>query len=143
MVLPLIFLEDKHTIFLHLSIIYEYQQFVQHRICFSIQPPDETSHVTTHATHSDPWPTLARSTSLFLICCLNITLIHGVAVQVNIWKLCKITKQGQILLLDLFICYIVLLSFFVVKPIKPINMKSNVCNSLNYSAQYIGRHDWQ
>ena len=33
------------------------------------------------------------------------------------------------------------LSFFVVKPIKPINMKSNVCNSLNYSAQYIGRDD--
>ena len=27
-------------------------------------------------------------------------------------------------------------SFFVVKRIKPINMKSNVCNSLNYSAQY-------
>ena len=27
-------------------------------------------------------------------------------------------------------------SFFVVKPIKAINMKSNVCNSLNYSAQY-------
>ena len=47
----------------------------------------------------------------------------------------------QILLLYLFICYIVPLSFFVVKPIKPINMKSKVCNSLNYSAQYIGRHD--
>jgi hypothetical protein len=45
--------------------------------------------------------------------------------------------QGQILLLDLFIRYIVVLSFFVVKPIKPINMKSNVCNSLNCSAQYI------
>ena len=30
---------------------------------------NETSHVTTHATHSDPWPTLARPTSLFLICC--------------------------------------------------------------------------
>jgi hypothetical protein len=26
-------------------------------------------------------------------------------------------------------------------PHKPINMKSNVCNSLNCSAQYIGRHD--
>ena len=37
-----------------------------------------------------------------------ITLIHGV--QVNIWKLCKITMQGQILLLDLFIYYIALLS---------------------------------
>jgi hypothetical protein len=63
----LIFLEDKHKILLHLSIFYEYQQFFQHRICFPIT--NETSHVTTHATHSDPWPTLARSTSLFLICC--------------------------------------------------------------------------
>jgi hypothetical protein len=34
-------------------------------------------------------------------------------VEVNIWKLCKITIQGQILLLYLFICYIVLLSFFL------------------------------
>jgi hypothetical protein len=24
----------------HLSIFYEYQQFFQHRICFSMQPPD-------------------------------------------------------------------------------------------------------
>jgi hypothetical protein len=38
MVLSIIFLEDKHTIALHLSILYEYQQFFQHRICFSIQP---------------------------------------------------------------------------------------------------------
>ena len=38
MVLSIIFLEDKHTILLHLSILYEYQQFFQHRICFSIQP---------------------------------------------------------------------------------------------------------
>jgi hypothetical protein len=30
MVLSIIFLEDKH----------EYQQFFQHRICLSIQPPD-------------------------------------------------------------------------------------------------------
>ena len=56
-------------------------------------------------------------------------------------KLCKIIMQGQILLSYLFICYIVLLYFFVVKLIKPISMKSNVCNSLNYSAQYVGRHD--
>ena len=34
----IIFLEDKHKILLHLSIFYEYQQFFQHRICFSIQP---------------------------------------------------------------------------------------------------------
>jgi len=51
--------------------------------------------------------------------------------------------QGQILLFYYFIYLIVgfihLLycpSFFVVKPIKSINMKLNVCNSLNYSAQY-------
>ena len=56
MVLSIIFLEDKHNILLHLSIFYEYQQFFQHRICFSIQPPD----------YSDPWPRLARSTSCFL-----------------------------------------------------------------------------
>jgi hypothetical protein len=48
-----IFLEDKHKILLQLSICYEYQQFFQHRICFSIQPPD----------YSDPWPTLARYSS--------------------------------------------------------------------------------
>jgi hypothetical protein len=41
---------------LHLSIFYEYQRFFQHRICFSIQPPD----------YSDPWPRLARPTSFFL-----------------------------------------------------------------------------
>ena len=41
----------------------------------------------------------------------------------------------------MYTLYSVLLSFFVVKPIKPINMISNVCNSRNYSAQYIRRHD--
>ena len=61
MVLSIIFLEDKHNIVLHLSILYEYQQFFQHRICFSIQSPD----------YSDPWPTLARSTSFFLIMLFN------------------------------------------------------------------------
>ena len=57
MVLFIILLEDKHKIVLHLSILYEYQQFFQHRICFSIQPPD----------YSDPWPRLARSSSFSLI----------------------------------------------------------------------------
>ena len=38
MVLSIIFREDKHKLLLHLSICYEYQQFFQHRICFSIQP---------------------------------------------------------------------------------------------------------
>jgi hypothetical protein len=32
---------------------------------------NETSHVTTHATHSDPWPTLARSTRFFFIMLFN------------------------------------------------------------------------
>ena len=59
--LSIIFLEDKHKILLHLSIFYEYQQFFQHRICFSIQPPD----------YSDPWPRLARSSSFFLIILFN------------------------------------------------------------------------
>jgi hypothetical protein len=31
MVLSIIFLEDKHKILSHLSILYEYQQFFQHR----------------------------------------------------------------------------------------------------------------
>jgi hypothetical protein len=35
MVLSIIFLEGKHKILLHLSILYEYQQFFQHRICLS------------------------------------------------------------------------------------------------------------
>jgi hypothetical protein len=61
MVLSIIFLEDKHKIVLHLSIFYEYQQFFQHRICFSIQPSD----------YSDPWPRLARSSSFFLIMLFN------------------------------------------------------------------------
>jgi hypothetical protein len=61
MILSIIFLEDKHKLLLHLSIFYEYQQFCQHRICFSIQPPD----------YSDPWPTLARSTNFFLIMLFN------------------------------------------------------------------------
>ena len=61
MVLSIIFLEDKHNILLHLSIFYEYQQFFQHRICFSIQPPD----------YSDPWLRLARSSSFFLIMLFN------------------------------------------------------------------------
>jgi hypothetical protein len=51
----------KHKIVLHLSIFYEYQQFFQHRICFSIQPPD----------YSDPWPRLAGSSSFFIILLFN------------------------------------------------------------------------
>jgi hypothetical protein len=51
-------------ILLYLSIFYEYQQFFQHRICFSIQPPD----------CSDPWPRLARSSSFFLILIMLLNL---------------------------------------------------------------------
>ena len=61
MVLSIIFLEDKHKILQHLSMFYEYQQFFQHHICFSIQPPD----------YSDPWPRLAHLSSFFLIRLLN------------------------------------------------------------------------
>jgi hypothetical protein len=46
------------------AIFYKYQQFSQHRICFSIQPPD----------YSDPWPRLARSSSFFLIMLFNNTV---------------------------------------------------------------------
>jgi hypothetical protein len=56
----------KQHFLLHLSIFYEYQQFCQHRICFSIQPPD----------YSDRWPTLARSTSFFLIMLFKYIKIH-------------------------------------------------------------------
>ena len=69
MVFSIIFLEDKHNILLHLSIFYEYQQFFfQHYLFLDT---NETSHVTTHATHSDLWPTLARSTSFFLVMLFN------------------------------------------------------------------------
>jgi hypothetical protein len=39
-----ILVSSEHKFVFHLSIFYEYQQFFQHRICCSIQPPD----------HSDP-----------------------------------------------------------------------------------------
>ena len=123
MVLSITFLEDKHKIVLNLSILYEYQQFFQHRICFSIQPQLQlvTLHrnrryfvITLHTwfclsyffktnitfyciyqhfmsinsffqhricfsiqppDYSDPWLTLARSTSLFLIMLFNYCVI--------------------------------------------------------------------
>ena len=76
MVLSIIFLEDKHKILLHLSIFYEYEQFFQHRICFSIQPPD----------YSDPWPTLTRSASFFLIMLFNKIILWFLQGS-NIYKL--------------------------------------------------------
>jgi hypothetical protein len=73
----LIFLEDKRKILFHLSIFYEYQQFFQHCICFSIQPPD----------YSDPWPRLAHSTSFFIIMLFNnfISLGRGRGAMMKIW----------------------------------------------------------
>ena len=54
--------------------IYQYfmsiNRFFQHRICFPIQLPD----------YNDSWPTLARSTSFFLIMLFNITILHIVFV---------------------------------------------------------------
>ena len=62
MVLSIIFLEDKHNILLHLSIFYEYQQFFQHRICFSIQPPDyQWDKSRDYACYSQ-WPVTHFST---------------------------------------------------------------------------------
>ena len=71
MVLSIIFLEDKHNMLLHLSKLYEYQLFFQHRICFSKQSPDYQWQVTwLHMLLTVTRDPLTRSTSLFLICCL-------------------------------------------------------------------------
>ena len=55
------FLKTNIKFIAFINILYEYQQFFQHRICFSIQSPD----------YSDPWPRLARPSSFFLIRLLN------------------------------------------------------------------------
>jgi hypothetical protein len=62
MVLSIIFLEDKHKMLLHLSIFYEYQQFFQHRICFSIQPPDYQWDKSRDYTCYSQWPVTYFST---------------------------------------------------------------------------------
>jgi hypothetical protein len=54
MVFSIIFLEDKHKILLHLSIFYEYVFSTPY--LFLDTAARLPSHVTTHATHSDPWP---------------------------------------------------------------------------------------
>ena len=54
MVLSIIFLEDKHKILLHLSIFYEHQQFFSTPYLFLDTAARLPSHVTTHATHSEP-----------------------------------------------------------------------------------------
>ena len=56
-------------------------------------------------------------------------------------------KSGYLRFSQFSGCWLILSVYWFMSfhwcPIKPINMKSNVCNSLNYSAQYIGCHDWQ
>jgi hypothetical protein len=52
-VLSIIFLEGKHKILLHLSIFYEYEQFFQHRICFSIQSQLQLGNL--HRNRIKPW----------------------------------------------------------------------------------------
>ena len=85
MVLSIIFLEDKRNILLHLSIFYEYQQFFQHRICFSIQPPD----------YSDPWPRLACTSSFFLIMLFNDRTIQHCLLTIWQWNMIPITRWNE------------------------------------------------
>ena len=66
--------------------IYQYfmsVKFFQHCICFSIQPP----------YYSDLWPTLARSSSFFLIMLFNYsftaTFIHAYQLWKWIWYQCS------------------------------------------------------
>jgi hypothetical protein len=72
---------------LHLSIFYEYQQFFQHRICFSIQPPD----------YSDPWPRLAHSTSFFLIMLFNYQKGDGVQNNISLCFLHNVPLYGVLM----------------------------------------------
>jgi hypothetical protein len=87
MVLSIIFLEDKHKMLLHLSIFYEYQQFYQHRTCFSIQPPD----------YSDPWPRLARSSSYFLIMLFKYKFVATTSMLCSVWWLVILRIKQEIL----------------------------------------------
>ena len=99
MVLSIIFLEDKHIILLHLSIFYEYEQFFQHCICFSIQPHD----------YSDPWPRLARSSSFFLN---NVVQIYEFTTQslfadlrfvsIYLWQNKRIGENGPSLMRHIY-----------------------------------------
>ena len=60
---------------------------------------NETSHVTTHATHSDPWPTLAHSTSLLRL-------------PNNVWR--RIVFAPFLIIIIIIIIIILLfLSFFL------------------------------
>jgi hypothetical protein len=69
----------------NLSIFYEYQQFFQHRICFSIQPPD----------YSDPWPRLACSSSFFFIMLFNDRTIQHCLLTIWQWNMIRITRWNE------------------------------------------------
>jgi hypothetical protein len=53
MVLSIIFLEDKHTILLHLSIFYEYQQFCPAMYLFILDKNNERPDWMTDLKHTD------------------------------------------------------------------------------------------
>jgi hypothetical protein len=62
-------------------------------------------HVTTHATHSDPWPTLARSTSLFLICCLTTIFENIIPKSILIrfwWYFYQLKRERNVVFCDYF-----------------------------------------
>ena len=80
MVLSIIFLEDKHTLLLHLSIFYEYQQCVQHRVCFWIQTPDYKWDKSRDYTCYSQWPVIHYSTFYQFI--LNMLFNHNVRLTV-------------------------------------------------------------
>jgi hypothetical protein len=67
---------------------------------------NETSNVTTHATRSDPWPTLARSTSLFLICCYYY--IYELFIVVIAWHALTLMYGKCYIYFSVQYCYIVM-----------------------------------
>ena len=95
---------------------------------------NETSHVTTHATHSDPWPTLARSTRLFLICCLNI--MQGCLCIVQLlnhdWVVYWVPNNCGYLSLKKNMIN-ALLRFFSKMLVEPLHILSQKCNNRKVS----------
>jgi hypothetical protein len=82
---------------------------------YSLPISNETSQVTTHVTHSDPWPTLARSTSLFLICCYNKKTVKEYKSE---WIDRKKGNPATFLCLSLrmsSICFLFVLFFIIMK----------------------------
>jgi hypothetical protein len=84
--------KEINKIVLHLSIFYEYQQFFQHCICFSIQPPD----------YSDPWPRLARFTSFFLIMLFKYVQNNMLIPRVVSEKILKFQHQKELVVAAMF-----------------------------------------